>query len=1187
MESNTNMKMVLLNGSNYHLWKGKMKDLLFVKKLHLPVFSSAKPNSMSDEEWEFEHLQGLLDQMSGMGIKFEDELLGLFLLLSLPESWETFRVSITSSSPKSVVSLETAKGGILNKEMRRKAQGTSSQSEWRKDNKGKKGKQKQRDHEDHDDDCVTTAINDDLVILRDHESINLVSGESMWIVDSGATLHVTPRKEFFTSYTSGDFGGLKMGNDGVAKVIGVGDICLQTNMGMQLLLRDVNHAPDVRFNLISVHMLDDCGYDNHFGSGKWKLSKGNLVVARGEKTSKLYWTKALVARDSVNAIDMKASLWHRRLSHISEKGLNVLAKKDVLPGLKNADLEKCSHCMTGKQTRVSFKKHPPSRKSELLQLVHSDVCGPLKVKSFSGALYFFTFIDDCSRKLWVYAIKTKDQVLEKFKEFHALVERQSGKKLKCVRSDNGGEYCGLFDVYCKQQGIAHEKTPPKTPQLNGLAERMNRTLVERVRCMLSEAKLPQHYWGEALYTAVHVINLTPNVVLNSEVPDKIWFGKTVKYDHLRVFGSKAFVHVPKDERSKLDAKSKQCIFISYGQDEFGYKFYDPIGNKLIRSRDVVFMEDQIIEDIDKVEKTTPEKDVSLSNIDPVRLPVHNLDTIGGDVQNGEPHDYVDDQQLGEEVYILADNDEENDMSQDENLGEAPESSQVQLRRSNRQRQPSTRYNSDEYVTLTDEGEPEYFQEAMESDENQKWLDAMNDEMKSLHDNHTYDLVKLPKGKRALENWWIYRVKHESNSESPRYKARLVVKGFRQRKGVDFNEIFSPVVKMSSIRTVLGLAATLDLEVEQMDVKTVFLHGDLEEEIYMKQPDGFQVKGKEDYVCRLRKSLYGLKQAPMQWYKKFESVMSEQGYKKTTSDHCVFVRKIFNDDFIILLLYVDDMLIVGKNISNIDRLKKQLGESFAMKDMGEAKQILGIRITRDIKEKKLWMSQEHYIKRVLQRFQMENSKAVSTPLATHFKLSSKQSPSNEDETFYMKRVPYASDVGSLMYLRGTTCMRLCFGGDKPTLEGYSDSDMAGDIDSRESTSGYMIKFAGGVVAWQSRLQKCVALSTTEAEFIAITEAYKELLWLKKFLQELGFVQDKYVLFVDSQSAIHLGKNPTFHNRSKHIDVRYYWIRDVLDAKLLELVKVHTDDNGSDMMTKMLPRGKFEACCDIAGLAISST
>jgi len=178
------------------------------------------------------------------------------------------------------------------------------------------------------------------------------------------------------------------------------------------------------------------------------------------------------------------------------------------------------------------------------------------VKSFSVTLYFVTFIDDYSRKLWVYALKTEDQVLEMFKEFHVLVERQSGKKLKCIHTDNDGEYCGPFDVYCKQHDIAHEKTPPKSPQLNGLAEKMNKTLIERVRCMLSKAKLPKHFWGEAMYMAVHVINLSPVVALNSEVLNKIWFGKNVKYDHLRVFGCKAFVHVPKDERSKLDAKSR-------------------------------------------------------------------------------------------------------------------------------------------------------------------------------------------------------------------------------------------------------------------------------------------------------------------------------------------------------------------------------------------------------------------------------------------------------------------------------------------------------------------------------------------------------------------------------------------------------------------------------------------------------
>ncbi|RDX65548.1 hypothetical protein CR513_55787, partial [Mucuna pruriens] len=329
-------------------------------------------------------------------------------------------------------------------------------------------------------------------------------------------------------------------------------------------------------------------------------------------------------------------------------------------------------------------------------------------------------------------------------------------------------------------------------------------------------------------------------------------------------------------------------------------------------------------------------------------------------------------------------------------------------------------------------------------------------------------------------------------------------------------------------------------------------------------------------------------------------MCEQGYKKTTFDHCVFVRKFSDDDFVILLLYVDDMLIVEKSIFRIDRLKKQLSESFAMKDMGAAKKILGKRIIRDRQAKKLWLSQEHYVKRVLQRFHMENAKVVSTPLAAHFKLSSGHSPSNEAEKTNMSRVPYASAVGSLMYamvctrldiahaigivsrflsnpgrehwnfmkwilryLYGTSDLRLCFGGDKPPLVGYSNSDMAGDIDSRKSTSGYLIKFAGGAVAWQSKLQKSM-------QGVALGEEILPIAW-----------------FCSGQSAIHLDKNSTFHSRSKHIDVRYHWIRDALDAKLLELAKVHTNDNGGDMMNKVVPRGKFETYCEIVKLTITST
>ena len=210
-------------------------------------------------------------------------------------------------------------------------------------------------------------------------------------------------------------------------------------------------------------------------------------------------------------------------------------------------------------------------------------------------------------------------------------------------------------------------------------------------------------------------------------------------------------------------------------------------------------------------------------------------------------------------------------------------------------------------------------------------------MKSPYENHTYDLVKLPKGKRALKNKWVYKLKTEQQSSQPRYKVRLVVKGFGQKKGIDFEEIFSPVVKMSSIRVVLGLAASLNLEIEQLDVKTVFLHGNLDEEIYMNRPEGFKVKGKENLVCKLKKSLYGLKQAPQQWYKKFDSFMMSREYKRTTSNHCVFVKRFSDSDFIILLLYVDDMLIIDRDANKIEKLKGELSRSFAMKDLGHAKQ----------------------------------------------------------------------------------------------------------------------------------------------------------------------------------------------------------------------------------------------------------
>ncbi|CAL1354730.1 unnamed protein product [Linum trigynum] len=597
---------------------------------------------------------------------------------------------------------------------------------------------------------------------------------------------------------------------------------------------------------------------------------------------------------------------------MSKKSMAKLAQKKVIVGLDHVHLKKCVDCLVGKQNRVAFKSSIPSRAKNVLDLVHSELCEPdVNVKSLGGARYFVTFIDDHSRKTWVYTLKTKDWALDVFKQFLALLERETGKKLKCIWTDNGGEYKGSFSTFCKEHGIRQQFTPPKTPQLNGLAERMNRTLLERVMCLLSHSKLPQSFWGEALLAAVYVWNRSPSVPLKYDTPEKVWTGKEVSYKYLWVFGCMAFVHIPKDERSKLDSKTRPCVFIGYGQDEFGYRFFYPIQKKLIRSRDAVFIENETIEDV-VARKEVPSTDASQPSLGLV--PQTPRPTEAGEkVQHDQPE------------IVEQDADED---------GQPPviEGSPVQMTRFGRVTRRSTRYPETEYVSLTDGGEPESFTEAMIDEHKQRWIQAMQDEMDSLYENKTFELVKLSKGKRALKNKWVFKIKHDEHNRQPRFKARLVVKGFSQRKGIDFDEIFSPVVKMTSIRTVLGLATSLNLEVEQMDVKTAFLHGDLEEEIYMEQPEGFKKEKKEDYVCRLRKSLYGLKHAPRQWYKKFESIMGEQGYMKTTSDHCVFVKKFPDGDFIILLLYVDDMLIAGQNVSKINDLKKDLSKSFAMKDL---------------------------------------------------------------------------------------------------------------------------------------------------------------------------------------------------------------------------------------------------------------
>ncbi|RVW85369.1 Retrovirus-related Pol polyprotein from transposon TNT 1-94 [Vitis vinifera] len=1099
------------DGTDFAYWRMQIEDYLYGRKLHLPLLGT-KPESMKAEEWALldrqvlgvirltlsrsvahnvvkekttadlmkalsgmyekpsannkvhlmkklfnlkmaenasvaQHLNEfntITNQLSSVEIDFDDEIRALIVLASLPNSWEAMRMAVSNSTGKEKLKYNDIRDLILAEEIRRRDAGetsgsgsalnletrgrgnnrnsnqgrSNSRNSNRNRSKSRSGQQVQcwncgktghfkrqckspkKKNEDDSANAVTEEVQDALLLAVD-------SPLDDWVLDSGASFHTTPHREIIQNYVAGDFGKVYLADGSALDVVGLGDVRISLPNGSVWLLEKVRHIPDLRRNLISVGQLDD---------------EGHAILFVG------------VADASTDT-----SLWHRRLGHMSEKGMKMLLSKGKLPELKSIDFDMCESCILGKQKKVSFLKTGRTPKAEKLELVHTDLWGPSPVASLGGSRYYITFIDDSSRKVWVYFLKNKSDVFVTFKKWKAMVETETGLKVKCLRSDNGGEYIdGGFSEYCAAQGIRMEKTIPGTPQQNGVAERMNRTLNERARSMRLHAGLPKTFWADAVSTAAYLINRGPSVPMEFRLPEEVWSGKEVKFSHLKVFGCVSYVHIDSDARSKLDAKSKICFFIGYGDEKFGYRFWDEQNRKIIRSRNVIFNEQVMYKD-----RSTVTSDVT--EIDQKKSEFVNLDELTeSTVQKG-----------GEE-------DKENVNSQ-----------------------------------------PECYDEALQDENSSKWELAMKDEMDSLLGNQTWELTELPVGKKALHNKW--------------------------KEGIDYTEIFSPVVKMSTIRLVLGMVAVENLHLEQLDVKTAFLHGDLEEDLYMIQPEGFIVQGQENLVCKLRKSLYGLKQAPRQWYKKFDNFMHRIGFKRCEAD-CCYVKS-FDNSYIILLLYVDDMLIAGSDIEKINNLKKQLSKQFAMKDLGAAKQILGMRIIRDKANGTLKLSQSEYVKKVLSRFNMNEAKPVSTPLGSHFKLSKEQSPKTEEERDHMSKVPYASAIGSLMYamvctrpdiahavgvvsrfmsrpgkqhweavkwilryLKGSLDTCLCFTGASLKLQGYVDADFAGDIDSRKSTTGFVFTLGGTAISWTSNLQRLLLLSTTEAEYVAATEAGKEMIWL---------------------------------------------------------------------------------------------
>ena len=476
-------------------------------------------------------------------------------------------------------------------------------------------------------------------------------------------------------------------------------------------------------------------------------------------------------------------------------------------------------------------------------------------------------------------------------------------------------------------------------------------------------------------------------------------------------------------------------------------------------------------------------------------------------------------------------------------------------------------------------------------------------------------MDAPKGVNIVSNKWVFKVKRLPNGQVDRYKARLVARGFSQQYGIDYEETFAPVVRMESLRVLLAIAAVEDLEVHQMDVITAYLAGDLEEEVYMELPAGLPYL--ESKVCKLQKGLYGLKQSARVWNQRISKALKQSGLLVTNSDHSVWVHR---DRDLILALYVDDIVLVARDIQAIQWIKGTLSKSFNMKDLGPISTVLGIQVQRDRAQRKLWINQSHYVDSILREFQYEECRPLQTPAEGYEYLR----PVGAGDEPFTDLVKYQRALGELNWLvRGTRvdlafvvhklsqhchqpCVRhwkgvqqifrylrfsrgltLSYGQDQQRLSGYSDADFASDIADRKSTMGYVFTLGGTAITWASRKQQAISTSTTEAEYVGLCNAAKEAVWIRNFLRDIGW--SEYAggtratrILGDNQGALRLVANPEFHSRSKHIDVQYHYVRELLEEGTICVEYVRTSEMAADCLTKPLKKAQLKANLDILGL-----
>ncbi|GJU47266.1 retrovirus-related pol polyprotein from transposon TNT 1-94 [Tanacetum coccineum] len=1033
----------------------------------------------------------------------------------------------------------------------------------------------------------------------------------LFIVDSGCSKHMTGNLKLLTNFVEKFLGTVKFGNDQIAPILGYGDLVQGT-----ITIKRVYYVEGLNHNLFSVGQFCDADLEVAFRKSTCYIRdlKGNDLLT-GSRGTDLY---SISLQDSTSpnpiclmakATSSQAWLWHRRLSHLNFDTINLLSKNNIVNGLPKLKFVKdhlCSSCELGKAKRKSFHtKTTPSSKRRL-QLLHMDLCGPMRVESINGKKYVLVIVDDYSRYTWTHFLRSKDETPGVLIDFLTLVQRGLHAQVTTVRTDKGTEFLNKsLHAYFAKEGIRHETSTARTPEQNGVVERRNRTLVEAARTMLSAAKVPLFFWAEAITTACFTQNRSLVIPRHEKTPYHIINARKPSVKFFHIFGSPCYIVRDGENLDKMKEKGDACIFVGYSTQSKAYRVFNKRTRMIVETIHVNFDElpqmasDHVSSDPGPQCSATVLEQDSLSpgpqsqeNVPQVAKTVTTSNELEllyspmfSELLNGSTHvvskssavhaaDNPDKRQQHNTTHTsttsdVADSPPLNIHSTHQNPTQVPTVSASENITQAETNTENAQFDDDEFINIFSTPVQE------QGETSSRHVDSSN--MHTFYQHH-------PSAQRWTKDHPLEQV-IGNPSQSIRTRRQLetdgeMSKGYAQKEGIDFEESFAPVAGLEAVRLFIAYAAHESFTVYQMDVK----------------PDGFVDPYHLDQVYRLKKTLYGLKQAPRAWYDELSNFLVSKGFSKGSIDPTLFITK-HGEDILLVQIYVDDIIFGSTNPKLSKRFEKLMHNKFDMSMMGELKFFLGIQIHQS--PRGIFINQAKYAQEILKKHGMTSCDSIGTPMATKH-LDADLSGTPVDQT------KYRSMVGALMYLTASrpdivhaTCYCARYQA-KPTekhltavkrifrylkdsinmglwypkdtgfeLTAFSDSDHAGCLDSRKSTSGG-IQFLGGdkLVSWSSKKQDCTSMSSAEAEYVSLSACCAQVLWMRTQLTDYGFHFDKIPMYCDSKAAIAISCNPVQHSRTKHIDVRYHFIKEQVEKGIVELFFVGTEYQLADLFTKAL-------------------